>query len=647
MKTAISALVNGDKLLLPELLKRALGANDRIKYLFALLQAASLHAEDPTAAVSDLRDERRACDIEDEELDGVVQGARRAEDGSYAIPRVGELMVRLRAELSHMLAPLRIDPATGAADERAGEFDRRASVLLDALPAPAADTIAPTLVPAITAARRDAGDSLHLLVMDAHKALNRLQASLVTETVDGATVCGILASDQPLIAAFMRGLNRTARLKFDHPGLDTYATRSGDRLIIQNDIGTTDAHVLVINVVGLVATVTYTDVHRPRLEFFQSLLPRTAWNDVTSHQLAHAQHGGEAFFLRVGRYEASDAADLALYLEQLGSRIVFLIDWNKARKQLELFLKRSDAIALLKWAADQDLGHRAFLSLGGSQLVIQAIEAVARVPIRFGQNLADVLGREPAGAYLRFVLKAAAEGLLQARSPSLIRDEIRVELLNHFRTATDQLLDFVSEHAILIWDSATALRDGLLRGPDAAMRRDAERIKDWESRADAIVVATRALVARTSGTGAFRAIIEAADDVADELEEAAFHLGLAVAFPNWPEALLKPLQRLSQLLVECTQEFVRGVEAARHVHRGGARRDMDDFLAAVDRIISIEHATDAAERRLTASLVSDSRDFRELYLLAEIGRDFEHAADRFMHAALLLRDHILSDVMNA
>jgi uncharacterized protein Yka (UPF0111/DUF47 family) len=114
-----------------------------------------------------------------------------------------------------------------------------------------------------------------------------------------------------------------------------------------------------------------------------------------------------------------------------------------------------------------------------------------------------------------------------------------------------------------------------------------------------------------------------------------------------PDALVMPLQRLSQLLVECTQEFVRGVEAARHIHRGGARRDVDDFLAAVDRIIAIEHATDAAERRLTASLMTESRDFRELYLLAEIARNFERAADRFMHAALLLRDHILSDVMAA
>ena len=49
----------------------------------------------------------------------------------------------------------------------------------------------------------------------------------------------------------MAGLNRTAPLKFDHPGLATTATRAGVRLVIQNDIGMTDAHVIVLHVEGL------------------------------------------------------------------------------------------------------------------------------------------------------------------------------------------------------------------------------------------------------------------------------------------------------------------------------------------------------------------------------------------------------------
>ena len=70
------------------------------------------------------------------------------------------------------------------------------------------------------------------------------------------------------------GVNRTAKLKFNHPGLATTATRNGGRLMIQNDIGTTDAHVIVIHVEGLTVNVTYTDLHAERLSFFQDMLNR-------------------------------------------------------------------------------------------------------------------------------------------------------------------------------------------------------------------------------------------------------------------------------------------------------------------------------------------------------------------------------------
>ena len=69
----------------------------------------------------------------------------------------------------------------------------------------------------------------------------------------------------------MRGVERTRTLKFDHPGLDTTATRSGSRLVIQNDIGATDAHVVVIAVEDCTVRITYTDVHLARSKFFAGL----------------------------------------------------------------------------------------------------------------------------------------------------------------------------------------------------------------------------------------------------------------------------------------------------------------------------------------------------------------------------------------
>src|SRR5262249_26010339 len=81
------------------------------------------------------------------------------------------------------------------------------------------------------------GDRLHRLVRDLHKALNRLAARCAEDVVDGAHAYGLQPDDRPAVTAFMRDVNRTGALKFDHPGLDTTATRAGARLTIQNDVG--------------------------------------------------------------------------------------------------------------------------------------------------------------------------------------------------------------------------------------------------------------------------------------------------------------------------------------------------------------------------------------------------------------------------
>lgn len=111
----------------------------------------------------------------------------------------------------------------------------------------------------LTWARRDRGDSMHLLVMDAHRGLVRFQAKIASQSVDGAAVYGLAGGDPDLVAAFMAGVHETSPLRFDHPGLGTSATRSGARLLIQNDLGTTNAHVVVVSVEALTVTITYSD----------------------------------------------------------------------------------------------------------------------------------------------------------------------------------------------------------------------------------------------------------------------------------------------------------------------------------------------------------------------------------------------------
>lgn len=278
-------------------------------------------------------------------------------------------------------------------------------------------------VDAVTHARRDRGDSIHLLVMDLHKELHRLQGAVAQETIDGARVYGISPEDRALIAVFMRGLNGTAPLKFDHPGLGTTATRVGDELVVENDIGATDAHVVVVAIASLAVRVTYTDVHRRRAEFFRDLFASfpVAWEDEvarTSSVLPESQ----SYVLSVGRFIARDRQELERYLYFLGSRLVFLIDWNRARKRLRRFLKKQDCVEVLTWAAEHDIGHRAWLELGGEQLVFDAIQRVAGPQVRYGERLDELLGRQTAVAALKQVLRIATEGLLQHWSERRIRD---------------------------------------------------------------------------------------------------------------------------------------------------------------------------------------------------------------------------------
>jgi hypothetical protein len=180
--------------------------------------------------------------------------------------------------------------------------------------------------------------------MDLHKALNRLAADTALETLDGARVHHLDARDRARVKAFMRGLNRTAPLAFGHPGLGTTAVSANGRLTIQNDIGTTDAHVLVVHVEDKAVTVTYTDIHRPRTKFFISLFEGqdVAWSPLTEQNAQGLSE--DIFYLLTGRYASDDDGAVEHFLEFLGSRIVFLIDWNKARKALQTFVGKNAAI---------------------------------------------------------------------------------------------------------------------------------------------------------------------------------------------------------------------------------------------------------------------------------------------------------------
>lgn len=637
-KLHIIASLGEPSLARPARVNAGLAANDRTKYYFTLLQAAARRAEHPEQPPADLRQERVSCGVTEPKWDEAIAGSSKTAAGQIHVPGAAEIVRALFDDVQVMLRPL--------TDGSESVFERRLAALDGLLPSE--DTLSSAQLDGLTSGVRDRGDSLHLLVMDAHKALNALQREIATEILDGAGVYGVAESDRPLVRAFMRGVHRTAPLKFDHPGLGTTATRVGKRLIIQNDIGTTDAHVLVVHIEDLRVTLTYTDAHLQRLLFFQALFARHAvnWGDTLSRRDDALEDG--VYHLSVGVFNAADGQKLESYLEFLGSRLVFLIDWNRARKRLRGLLSKKASLRLLAWAAEHEHGHIAFLKVGGEQLVYDALDFVLKGKVRFGERLDEILGEGGASEYLQFVLKACAEGLNRGEPDSFIQDAVRGELFNHFRSGQQLVYDLAAEHAGLVVEIAGGVRDCIVqtRAPraQATAQTNALRAKEWERRADEIVNRARSVAKHPGSTEAFALIVEAADDVADELEEAAFRLTL---IPTAEDSLSVKLdlRPLAELVVQAAQEYIKLVETARSMRRGGAREDMQDFLDAVHRVMALEHETDAVQRAIEAALAAGIDDFRVHHVLSEMTKNLEQAADSLMHCSLQMRDYVLGQVM--
>jgi uncharacterized protein Yka (UPF0111/DUF47 family) len=636
MKQAIVDLLGERHLLLPELVHDALAANARAKYYFALLQLARAHADLPEAPGPDLRLEREVAGIDDARLDAVVEASRILGD-RYRIPLADKILEQLFADIGCMISPLRV--AAGQQDDEAvAGFERRLASIAAACSRRSGTSITIETISVLTSSDAARGDSAHLLVLDLHKAIDALAASLATDDVDGAKTYRLAPDDRALIAAFMSGVHRTEAVRFGHPGLGTTATRSGSRLIVENDIGETSAHVVVMRVDGLRVDITATDVHVLRLEFLARLLAGFAlrWTDPRSRRAPEVEDAG-VFYESVGTFTASDAGELTRFLTHVGSRLVFLIDWNRARKALGAFVPKAIAIALLDEAADDAHGHRGFLEMGGDQLVFDAMAAVIRAPLRYGEQLDDVLGLDDARDFLRSVLRTCSIGLREGRSRTLIEAEVRTELSRVVRAHGERLLGPVADHAAVVLDIARGLRDQLRassRGLGMDQAAAATAAKQREHRADELVVFVRTVVARRPDADAYRHVIELADDAADAFEEAAFIVSLLPDVPR-PLPEVVPIAELGDLAVATAEAYSATIAAA----RGVGPAAIQATLEAADAVAGLERRMDDAERRVASGLAHhEAVDAKTYVLSSRFCAQCERAVDALTHAALALRD---------
>jgi len=638
LKREIVAELGGADLLAPEAIAQSLVANDEVKYYLALLQTARSNADHPRVPPPDLKTERMASRLEDASLDDVVAGTEKSAGGRYRVPRSADIVRRIDAAIGKMLACL--------PENERKPFEERLKHLVP--PKITHDVIGGDEIDALTSGNRDHGDSHHLVVMDAHRAINRLQAATATETLAGAHVHGLSARSRPLVTAFMQGLDRTLALKFNHPGLGTTATEHEGRLLIQNDIGTTDAHVLIVRVENLSAYVTYSDVHRARLEFLQSLLDAfdVQWEGPdtrTSGKLESA-----SYLLTTGTYAADDPRDLERFLEHLGSRLVFLIDWNHMRKRLRDFVGNRAAIEVLKWAADHDHGHRGLIEIGGERALADAVEYAAGERLRYGDRLDDLIGKANACEFLRDAMKAASAGLLSHRSRRAILDEIKADLRRYFENAGLAIFDIAARHAACGYDIAVTMREGFDRmgtvGHAEWSARFAARAVTWEARADQLLNEARDDIKRFNRPASLARVLNHADDAVDELEEAASLTDL-LSLVITDTAAVAHLERLSDLALGSAQEFIKCIECAATITRADVRDDLDDFLQALERLIAIEHQADEQIRTVRRFLVSSASDHRALYLLHQLTLALETATDAYAHAGQTLRGYLMEEVI--
>jgi hypothetical protein len=638
-KSAIIERIGEDGLLLPELIGRALAAHDRLTYYLALLQTARTHATAAGEPVPTLRLERESSGITDSSLDQIVEAATSVGWKAFHIPRAGTILERLFEELRLMLQPVGIAGRTQP-DLRArmDVYQRRLADLVAHAPLCHEDELTVAAIGVLTGLPTNGHDTARQLAVDLHGELLRLRSNMVEETLDRAHVYGVTEADRALVRAFMKGINRTAHLKFDHPGLDTTATRDGNTLLIQNDLGSTDNHVVVVHVTELSALVVYTDIHRSRQRFLENLL-RPHGVEWT----ASAPAAGVDYDTTRGHYTAASAEDLERFLAFLGSRLVFLIDWNRARKRLTRLVRKSDAIDLLKWAADTDAGHRAFLQAGDVSLIEAAVERAAPFHMHLGGRLDEWLGREAARAFLMSVLRTTSLGLHSGRSMSLIEDEIEAALLRHVQHADGHVLQSAAEHASIISALAERVRAALVdaSGDEAAQEtaRAAAFAQRLSAQADHLVAQLSRRMDRVSDRALAHLLTEA-DGAVDALEEAAFLLTL------WPstidEQTISLLVSLADLVTDTVREYGRCLEEGRDLSAMSPRSQVDRFLVAIDRLVDSSRQAGAKKRLLTERLLRGPGDFHHLHVLGDMARIFERTVTALARCGAIVRDHVLT-----
>lgn len=644
LKEKAVAALDKPSLLMPAWVKAALQANDRLKLYLTLLQSAAEHAFLPQEPITDWQQELGKVGLNQQDwLRTMVQSAY-TDDQTLIIPQQEQLLAALASDLSIMARPI----CDNGTENHAELSARRDQWLRQLTTMQEREGIHPEQLTSLTHGNRKSGDSLHLLIMDLHKQLNVIASQIATDHLDGAHIWQVEEPDRPLIQVFMHGLHRTAPLKFSHPGLDTAATRDGSKLLIQNDIGTNDAHVLVIEVENLTISLIYSDLHASRFHFFCQMLEEIGFHwTIFDPKIISGLNKNQPCFSGNARLQTRQEQELQAGLEAIASRIVFVIDWNRARKRLQYFVSKSQAILLLRRAAQEEWGHIAWLLAGGEQLVFNAMHAVDSEAFHIGIRLDEILGDAPAAEFLLELMRISSHILLQQQPVALVADEAQMLLGRMLRKRTFEF-DLLSEHAAFCHTLAMALSQVLECGglnDLPQMTSLVLRAKIWERDADHLLMEARKRSASQKRWLPVAELLTLADDIADALEEAIFTCSLVWAGPppGLPQAINHILQQLAETTLTAIQDQVRAIEIARHISEGSYPADSELFLQVLWRMLRAERRCDDLSRqaRLCIASQEQSPPYR-LFLASDLAGTIEKASDALLATGYALRQLVFT-----
>src|SRR5665811_2016097 len=232
------------------------------------------------------------------------------------------------------------------------------------------------------------------------------------------------------------------------------------------------------------------------------------------------------------RDRADSATDRNAFLTCIGAVLVFLIDWNKARKLLGSWVAKNDAAELLGWAARHRVGHRAFLELGGNELIGAAVRNAAPTRIGFGERLDQALGRNAAIDFLKTAMRVSTEALSAGRSVRLVRDQIEADLIRRLERVDSALLTIVLRQVGLAHDVTAAIAHHIAElqaGRPSDSKQLAARAGQIERKADRIALEARKEAARLNAGPIIEQLVDRVEESVDELEQAAFIASLAPA----------------------------------------------------------------------------------------------------------------------